>query len=270
MRRAVLVLFCLLVPFCLLRAEVPPLLQEIAGRWLDERPQWSFTQLVRETSRDGEVHERLERFDLSRGYDQRWQLLAIDGRAPTAQEIEASSQRKNRGKPKSPRSWFEYVDLDNARLRGENDRFIRYEVPLKRVAGGLFPGDKISVLLTIDKQTHALEHAQARVDEPFNVALGLAEVVEVKGNVALPPAPDAGPVDNPSGSVSAVVNRLGKRVEYTWTDFRRTPARRGTWFCVGSALAPTSLVRSLHSSAIGLATAEAATLQPSHDLLRLS
>jgi hypothetical protein len=209
---------------------VPPLLQEIANRWLDEHPQWGFTQLVRETGHDGEVHERLERFDLSRGYDQRWQLLALDGRVPAAGEVEAWGLRKNRGRPKTPKSWFEYIDLDNAKVRGENARLIRYEVPLKRIAGGLFPGDKVSVLLTIDKQTRAIEHAQARVDEPFNVALGLAEVVEVKANVALPPAPqagapagpDAGPDNNPSGTVSAVVNRLGKRVEYTWTDFRRT------------------------------------------------
>jgi len=223
---------CLLFSLCQLRAEVPPLLQEIAGRWLDERPQWGFTQLVRETDRGGVVHERLERFDLSHGYDQRWQLLALDGRVPDAGEIEAWSLRKNRGKPKTPKSWFDYIDLENAKFRGENARLIRYEVPLKRIAGGLFPGDKVSVLLTIDKQTHAIEHAQARVDEPFNVALGLAEVVEVKANVALPPAPKTGTEpqlaadldDNPSGSVSAVVNRLGKRVEYTWTDFRRTSA----------------------------------------------
>jgi len=216
----------------LLRAEVPPLLQEIADRWMDERPQWGFTQLVRETDRDGVVHERQERFDLSHGYERRWQLLAIDGRTPSTEEVDAWSQRKNRGKRKDPKSWFEYVDLGNAKVRGENARLIRYEVPLKRVAGGLFPGDKVSVMLTVDKETHAIENARARVDEPFNVALGLAEVVEVNANVALPPEHkaganpglDAAPDDNPSGSVSAVVNRLGKRVEYTWTDFKRTPS----------------------------------------------
>ena len=216
----------------LLRADVPPLLQEIADRWLEQRPQWGFTQLVRETDRDGEVHERQERFDLSRGYEHRWELLTLDGRTPSTEEVDAWSQRKNRGKKKDPKSWFAYVDLENAKVRGENARLIRYEVPLKRVAGGLFPGDKVSVMLTIDKQTHTIDHAQARVDEPFNVALGLAEVVEVNANVTLPPEPKAGSKqqpdateENPSGSVSAVVNKFGKRVEYTWTDFRRTPGR---------------------------------------------
>jgi len=233
-RRATGIYFILLVVSgALLRADVPPLLQEIAARWTEDRPQWGFTQLVRETGRDGEVREWLERFDLSRGYDRRWELLEIDGRTPTADEAGAWSQRKNRGRRRLPKSWLEYVDLEHATLRGENARLIRYEVPLKRIAGGLFPGDKVAVMLTIDKQTHAIEHARVRVDEPFNVALGLAEVVEVNANVALPPepgdgagpAPAAGSDDNPSGSVSAVINRLGKRVVYTWSDFRRTPLR---------------------------------------------
>ena len=209
------------------------MLQEIADRWLNERPQWGFTQTVRETARNGEVHERLERFDLSNGYEHRWQLLEMDGRIPSSEEVDAWSQRKNRGKRKDPKSWFQYVDLENAKPRGENARLIRYEVPLKRIAGGLFPGDKVSVMLTIDKETRAIERAQARVDEPFNVALGLAEVVEVDAKVDLPPEPKpggqfaeyTGPEENPQGFVSAVVNRFGKRVEYTWTDFRRTPTR---------------------------------------------
>ena len=218
----------------LLRAEVPPLLQEIADRWIQEGQQWGFTQTVRETTRDGEVHVRFERFDLSRGYERRWQLLKIDGRAPNADEVDAWNKRKNKGKKKDPKSWFQYVDLDNAKVRNETDRTIDYEVPLKRIAGGLFPGDKVSVLLTIDKETRAIEHAQARVDEPFNVALGLAEIEAVDASINLPPEPKAGNPrpsaatveDHPSGTVSATVNKLGgKRVEYTWSNFRRTPSR---------------------------------------------
>jgi hypothetical protein len=124
------------------------------------------------------------------------------------------------------------VDLENARIRSETARTIEYEVPLKRIAGGLFPGDKVSVRLTIDRETRAIEHAEARVDEPFNVALGLAEVVEVDADVNIPPEsktggarnPDAAE-ENPSGQVSATVNRIGgRRFEYTWTEFRRTAA----------------------------------------------
>lgn len=215
-----------------LNAAVSPLLQEIADHWIRDGQQWGFTQQVRETGRDGITHERLENFDLSRGYERRWQLLKLDGRVPTAAEIEEWSQRKNRGKKKNLKSWFEYVDLENARVTGHSDRTIDYEVPLKRIAGGLFPGDKVLVYLTVDKEARAIEHAEVRIGEPFNVALGLAEVVEVDAHVNIPTEPKGGGVNNtavvedPSGQVSATVNRIGgKRIEYTWTEFRRTPPR---------------------------------------------
>ena len=225
-------LFLLLASSALLRAAVPPILQEVAKHWIEDGQQWGFTQLVRETDRDGVTRERLENFDLSRGYERRWQLLKLDGRVPSAEEVAQWSQKKNRGKKKNLKSWFEYVDLENARVLTQTDRTIEYEVPLKRIAGGLFPGDKVSVRLTIDREARAIEHAEARVDEPFNVALGLAEVVEVDADVNIPAEPKAGsprnhasPEENPSGQVSATVNRIGgRRFEYTWTEFRRTGA----------------------------------------------
>jgi len=225
------ILFFFLASRGLMPAAVSPLLQEVAAHWVDDGQQWGFTQLVRETDRDGITHERLENFDLSRGYEHRWQLLKLDGRVPSADEVEQWSLKKNRGKKKNLKSWFEYVDLENARVRSHTDRTIDYEVPLKRIAGGLFPGDKVSVRLTIDREARAIEHAEVRVDEPFNVALGLAEVVEVDADVNIPTGPKAGALrnyamaENPSGQVSATVNRVGgKRFEYTWTEFRRTGA----------------------------------------------
>ena len=228
------ILFLFLASSALLSAAVSPLLQEIAAHWVEEGQEWGFTQLVRETDRNGVTRERLETFDLSRGYERRWQLLKLDGRVPSPEEVEQWSLKKNRGKKKNLKSWFEYVDLENARVSSHTDRTIDYEVPLKRIAGGLFPGDKVTVQLTIDRATRAIEHAQARIDEPFNVALGLAEVVEVDAHVNIPPEPkagtpgnDAAAEENPSGQVSATVNRIGgKRFEYTWTEFRRTGSSR--------------------------------------------
>lgn len=227
------ILFLFLASSTLLPAAVSPILRDVATHWIEERQEWGFTQLVRETDRDGVTHERLENFDLSRGYERRWQLLKLDGRVPSADEVEQWSMKKNRGKKKDLKSWFEYVDLENARVSGHTDRTIAYEVPLKRIAGGLFPGDKVTVQLTIDRETHAIEHAEVRVDEPFNVALGLAEVVDIDAHVDIPPEPKSGEPrnyaaeENPSGQVSATVNRIGgKRFEYTWTEFRRTGTSR--------------------------------------------
>lgn len=210
-----------------MRADAPPILQEIANRWADERQHWSFTQLARETDGDGVVHERLERFDPSDGYEKRWRLLKIDGRAPTAEEISYWDKKKNKGRKKDPKNWLSYVDLDHAQLHGEDDKTLTYDVPMKRSAGGLFPGDKVSVRLTVDKQTRSIQHAQANVNEPFDVALGLAEVVDLDLNLQLPAdknAPNAtaeAKAAQPQGKATAVVNKFGKRVEYTWSDFKR-------------------------------------------------
>lgn len=207
------------------RAEAPALLTEIANRWVDERTLWAFTQFVRETDGNGNVLERLERFDPSNGYDKRWRLLQLNGRTPSATEVEEWSKKKNK-KKKEPKNWLEFVDLEHARLEKEDAKTVSYIVPLKRAAGGLFPGDKISVQLIIDKQTKTIEQARASIDEPFNVALGLAQVVDLEFDLELPPDKNStvGSSKNPgqaAGTATAVVNRFGKRVEYTWTEFKR-------------------------------------------------
>lgn len=225
-KRFVLLLLCVATWTSALRAEAPALLKEIAERWLDERTLWAFTQFVRETDNNGKTVERLERFDPSNGYDKRWRLLKLNGQVPSADEVEEWSKKKNR-KKKEPKSWLEFVDLENAKLREEDNRLVTYEVPLKRAAGGLFPGDKITVILTIDKSTRSIEQARASIDEPFNVALGLAQVQELDFDLQLPP--DKSQVSSSTaknhsqaeGTATAVVNRFGKRVEYTWTEFRR-------------------------------------------------
>lgn len=208
-----------------LRADVPPLLQEVAGKWMDEKSHWSFTQLAKETDKDGNVLERLERFDPSRGYEHRWELLKLNGKTPTPAEVEEWRRKKNRSK-KDPKPWLDYVDLEHAKVREEDAQAVTYDVPLKRAGGGLFPGEKVSVVLTINKQTRDLERAQAAIEGPFNVALGLARVIDLDLDLELPPeqpaAADAAKNGNqPKGMAYAVVNKLGKRVEYKWTEFRR-------------------------------------------------
>lgn len=232
MRRFPLIAFALLVTGSAIpsHAEVPPLLRDIAERWSREPQQWSFTQYVRESDSKGVVEDRLERFDLSAGYEKRWRLVKLNGRTPTGEEVEEWSKKKNRGKKRDPKSWLEYVDLENARVKEEDTRLVTYEVPLKRAGGGfLFPGDKVAVVLTIDKQSRSIAHAQASIDAPFNVALGLAQVVDLDLNLSLPEdrVPGGTPTEvaaneQPTGKASAVVNRFGKRVEYTWSEFSRS------------------------------------------------
>jgi hypothetical protein len=219
---------CLSFLLCLgsgLRGAVPALLQEVADKLTDERQRWAFTQNVREFDGDQLVEDRVERFDLARGDERRWQLLKLNGRAPTFDEVEAWSHKKNRTHKRPPKAAAEYVDLEQARVREESAESISYEVPFRRAVGGLFPGEKVELTLTINKKTHGIERAQVSLDESFKVAFGLAEVVDLDLDLAMPdgdrPAQPGASAEKPRGSASAVVNKFGRRIEYHWSDFTR-------------------------------------------------
>lgn len=217
--RLILLLSCLSLP--LLAAEAPPLLAEVAEKMADERQHWAFTQLARETKGD-EVVERLERYDPSRGDAQRWSLLKLNGRAPTAQEAEEWSRKKNRSRGKAPKTLEDYADLSQARVKSEDKDSVTYDIPLRSSAGGLFPGNKISLSLTVNKGTKEIERAQAGIAEPFKVALGLGRVIDL--DLDLEMEDEGAKADKPQGTASAIVNKLGKRVEYHWTEFTRVTA----------------------------------------------
>ncbi len=227
---------CLSLLLCLnpgLRGAVPPLLQEVAEKLTDERQRWAFTQHVREFDGDQVVEERVERFDLARGDERRWQLLQLNGRTPTPDEVQAWSHKKNKARKRPPKSATEYVDLERARVREESAESISYEVPFRRAAGGLFPGEKVELTLTINKKTHGIERAQVSLDESFKVAFGLAQVVDLDLDLAMPdgaqPARNEAAAEKPLGSASAVVNKFGHRIEYRWSEFTRheSPPERG-------------------------------------------
>jgi hypothetical protein len=201
------------------------LLEEVADKMADERQNWAFTQHARETASNGEVTERVERYDPSRGPARRWELLKLNGRTPSAEEVERWSKKKNRTRSKAPKTLEDYADLSQARVREETADSVTYDVPLRSSAGGLFPGHKISLALTVNKETKAIERAQAGIAEPFKVALGLARVIDLDLDLEMD---DAASAEKPQGTASAVINKLGKRVEYHWSEFTRVTSPRSS------------------------------------------
>jgi hypothetical protein len=219
------ILPCLFVLAVSLRAEAPALLQEVVDGLVNERKHWAFTQTVREYDGDRVKVERLERFDPARGWERRWQLLRLNGRTPSAEEVEAWSKKKNRARKRPPKELAEYVDLAQARVSEETAERVSYEIPFRRSAGGLFPGEKVDLTLTINKQSRALERAQVGIDESFSVALGLAKIIDLDLDLEMPgnhpTVQTGGPPGKAQGTASAVVNRLGRRIEYQWSEFIR-------------------------------------------------
>lgn len=222
MRFTSLLSVCAFLPLVVAAADAPPLLTEVADKMADERQNWAFTQHAREIKGDT-VFEREERYDPSKGDAHRWELLKINGRAPTALEAEEWNQRKNRTKGKAPKTLEDYADLNQAKVKSEDAATVTYDIPLRSSAGGLFPGNKISLTLTVNKETKEIERAQAGIAGPFKVALGLAKVIDLDLDIEMD---DDAKTEKPQGTATAVVNKLGKRVEYHWSDFTRVTAPR--------------------------------------------
>lgn len=207
-------------------ARADALLRDAISRWLDERDHWAFTQLAREYDGRALRRERLERYDPSRPDRDRWELLQLNGREPTAEEKAELVARKNKKRRRHSAPVAEYFELDRAQLLAADRQVARYQVPLRSTVEWLFPVDKVSLTLTVDRDTRAITRVQAQIDEPFRVALGLARVLDVRLDVEtdLPPpdAPTADPAAaKPSGTARAVVTKFGNRVEYEWSDFHR-------------------------------------------------
>lgn len=208
-------------------AETPAfaLLEEAVEKWLGERDHWAFTQRAVEYD-DGKPRERLERYDPSKTGNERWTLLAINGRPPTEEEHATWAKkkfRKNRRKFDSPIG--DYFDFHDAKVLDETARNVRFEVPLRRDKNWLFQTDKVHVVVAINKETRALEHLTAHVREPLKVLLGLAKITDGKLDLSFLTLDDdgrGGPESaQPTGSAHVTVSKFGERAEFTWSDFKR-------------------------------------------------
>lgn len=201
------------------------LLEEAVEKWLGERDHWAFTQRAVEYD-DGKARERLERYDPSKPGDGRWTLLAIDGKAPTAEQHAAWAKKKfKKNKRRFDSPIGDYFDFSEAKLVSETPKMMRYEVPLRRDKNWLFQTDKVRVLVSINKETRALEHLTANVREPVKVLLGLAKITDGKLDLSFlnfDASAEPGPeTTKPTGSAHVTVSKFGERAEFTWSDFKR-------------------------------------------------
>lgn len=223
-----LLLFVMLAVTGLARPEDTAILRQVANNWLSERDHWAFTQVVREFDGKELKQERLERYDPSRGFAERWHLVAVNGQPPTEKERAEWLARKNKKQRRERPGLADNFDFANAKVAEETPQTIRYELPLRSSVEWLFPVSKVELLVTINKTGPALEQVQARISEPFRVALGLARILDIDLDVQMEPPPTADPAEaKPSGTAHAVVSKFGDRVEYFWSDFKRVEGGDG-------------------------------------------
>lgn len=212
-------------------AETPAMLAGAIRNWSAEMDEWAFTQRVRTFDDEKIKLERLERYDPSRPDNQRWELLKIDGKPPTAGQREYWQQRKNR-KPKrrSEKAIEDYFDFERATMVEETPEWVRYDVPINREMTRLVPLEKISVEVTVNKRTQTIQQVTGGLREPFRFALGLAKITDIWLDVRFDPIlhdletdPDA---TQAIGAAHVVLFKMGDRAEYAWSDFKRvTPVQ---------------------------------------------
>ncbi|MBS0630299.1 MAG: hypothetical protein JSS11_00155 [Verrucomicrobia bacterium] len=224
--RAVSYLALLLL--CLpLRAETPPLLQAAVDNWIAGKQEVAFTQRTRTLTDAGAVkEERVERYDPSLPDDRRWRLLEVDGQPPTdAQRADIEQARNKKPRKHANKPPAEVLDFPSATVRAQTKDTVTYEVPMRANAAWLVQTENIAVLVTVGRQSRAVEHVAVSLRSTVRVALGLAKITDVDFDLSFDEgAKKSGADDEAAGKASASITKLGRRMEYGWSDFKRVEA----------------------------------------------
>jgi hypothetical protein len=210
-----------------LKADAQPLLVKALQRWSAGHGDLAFTQQTKIFLSDGTVkEERVERYDPSLPDSRRWRLIEVNGQ-PATEEQRAKWESHKNGKPrrKVDESPSEYLDLEHAVLIGDTSRDARFMIPVRPEAQRLLATDNIEVVITVDKQTGGVAGIGAALREPIRVLLGVARITDLDVDLRINPVEDASSnatEEVESGSTARVrMSKLGRPVEYDWSDFKR-------------------------------------------------
>lgn len=214
-------------------AAAPVLLTTALERWHVGEGEWAFTQETRTYHSDGTLkEERIERYDPSLPDSQRWQLVAINGQPPTEAQKATLDTRKN-AKPrrKTDKGPADLLDLEHATLVGDSPKTARYKIAFKPDVSHFVDLDEVEVVVAVDKASGTISGVGATLREPMRVLLGLAKITNLDVDLHLATVDEGSPHeedDIQSGSTARVkISRLGRPVEYDWSDFKRVPAFAG-------------------------------------------
>jgi hypothetical protein len=216
------------------RAEAPALLLQAIQRCNFVQGDLAFTQQTRAFLSDGGVkEERRERYDPSLPDSQRWRLLEVNGLPATDEQRRLWETRKNsRPRRKVDESPSNFLDLASAALIGESARNARFRVPVRPETQRLLALENIDVVITVDKRTGNIAGIGAVLRQPIRVLLGVARITDLDVDLRINPvegvSPDATDSVEPGSTARVKISKLGRPVEYNWTDFRRVPAFSGS------------------------------------------
>jgi hypothetical protein len=215
-------------------ASAPVLLTTALERWHAGEGEWAFTQQTRVYHSDGTLkEERVERYDPSLPDSQRWRLLEVNGQPATGAQQAKWDDHKN-GKPRKrvdKGGPADFLDLEHASLVGETPTTARYKIAFKPDVSHFVDLDEVEIVVAVDKESDTISGVGATLREPMRVLLGLARIttLDVDLHLAMVDEGSAHESDDiQSGSTARVkISKLGRPVEYDWSDFKRVPAFAG-------------------------------------------
>jgi hypothetical protein len=205
----------------------PPLLAEAIQKWTAGEGDLAFTQHTRTFLADGRVKdERIERYDPSLPDSQRWRLLSVNGLPATEQQrLEWETRKNSRPRRKVDESPAAFLDLEHAVHINETAEVVRFRIPVRPRAMHLVSLEEIDAVISVDKQTRSIASAGAVLREPIRVLLGIGKITDLDIDVRINPGDAQSPAaaeDVEEGSTARVkISKLGKPVEYDWSDFKR-------------------------------------------------
>lgn len=145
---------------------------------------WAYTESQVFKDEKGKVKtDVVVRHDPSKPYPEQYVPLLVNGKPPTAKDIEKYRKQGERARkrienPSSDRrkSLGEVLDLRTASVVSESAQTIVFEVPLKKEGNDRFPPEKFQVLMRLNRTTYALENISVRLRGSFRSKL----IVKVK------------------------------------------------------------------------------------------
>ncbi|MEO7413905.1 MAG: hypothetical protein ABIZ81_11155 [Opitutaceae bacterium] len=163
------------------------------GKLGAEPDRWAYT----ETSRGiDDTRARVIRVDPSKPEAERSVLLSVDGKAPTAGDLQ--QWRDDGGDTSKPLGEIpplaSFVDLTNLRVFQDEPAALVFELPMKN-GGAEFPAEKFQALFRVNKTRRSFEHVTVKLRDSFRIG-GVVQVTEAGVELrfhtldpALPPQP---------------------------------------------------------------------------------
>jgi hypothetical protein len=206
------------------KADTPALLDTAMTKFVAADDQWAYTQVFRRTDRTGE--DTVARFDPSKPAKEQWELVKLHGRTPTPQESQKwCAKREQGGSQTDGRAMVGLLDLPHASVVQENDKRVRFEIPLKKNTIARVPTENFVAFAEVDRNEQALQRFSIVLKQSIRLIGGMAEISSAQGEVIFKSLDDSDTTRpayiSASGSGQALFHHINRSAEVIYQDQRR-------------------------------------------------